>query len=69
MMRKPLEIPPDAARAFVRDMKAYFRTKDLYKRTEIAAKQSWLLQQHMPHGTRVRIGEVRELFARMRDQT
>jgi hypothetical protein len=66
-MPKPFELPLETAKAFVRNMKAYFRTNDLYKRTEIAAKQSWLLQQHMPHGTRVRIGEVKELFHKMKN--
>jgi hypothetical protein len=68
MLRKQLEIPPEEAQAFVRDMKAFFRTNDLLKRDEIAAKQSWLLQQHLPRGTKLRISDVKELFLQMKNQ-
>ena len=66
MLRKQLEIPP-GAKAFIRDMKAFFRTKDLHKRDEIAARQSWLLQQHLPRGAKLRTGQVKELFQQMKE--
>jgi hypothetical protein len=69
MLRKELVIPPQAARAFARDMKAYFRTRDKDKRVAIAAKQADLLQQHWPRGARLRIAEVKEMFRQMRDHT
>jgi hypothetical protein len=43
MLRKQLEIPPEAAKAFLRDMKAFFKAKDHLAEDEIAAKQAWLL--------------------------
>ena len=65
-MRKPLEIPPQAAKAFVRDMKAFFKASGQLVQDEIAAKQVWLLKQHLPRGTKLRISDVKELL--MRDQ-
>ena len=37
MLRKQLEIPPEAAKAFVRDMKAFFKAKTVLDRDEVAA--------------------------------
>jgi hypothetical protein len=67
-MPKPFELPPETAKAFVRDMKAYFRTGDKDKRVAIAAKQADLLQQHLPRGARLRISEVKEMFLQMKNQ-
>jgi hypothetical protein len=69
MLRKQLEIPPEAAKAFVRDMKAFFEAKGRLMQDEIAAKQAWLLKEHLPRGTKLRATEVKELFLRMRDHT
>jgi hypothetical protein len=47
MPRKPIELPPEVARAFVRDMRAFFAAgHDQIKKDEIAARQLWLLKQH-----------------------
>ena len=46
MLRKELVIPPEAAQAFVQDMRAFFKAKGQLMQDEIAAKQLWLLQQH-----------------------
>jgi hypothetical protein len=43
MPMKPIELPPHVAKAFVRDMRAFFKAKDQLKRDEIAARQGWLL--------------------------
>jgi hypothetical protein len=67
MLRKELVIPPDAAKAFVRDMKAFFKASGQLMQDEIAAKQVWLLKQHLPHGTKLRIADVKELFLQMKD--
>jgi hypothetical protein len=64
--RKPIELPPEVARAFVRDMLAYFAATDTLKKDEIAAKQLWLLKQHWTG--KLKITDVREMFAQMRDQ-
>ena len=68
MLRKQLEIPPDAAKAFVRDMKAFFKANGPLMQDEIAAKQAWLLKQHLPRGTKLRTSDLKELFLQMRDQ-
>ena len=67
MLRKQIEIPPDAAVAFVRDMKAFFKASGQLMQDEIAAKQVWLLKQHLPRGTKLRMTDVKELFHQMRD--
>jgi hypothetical protein len=67
MPRKPIELPPQVAKAFVRDMRTFFRAKDPLKQDEIAAGTSWMLQQHFPRGTKLRLTDVKELFLQMRD--
>jgi hypothetical protein len=37
--RKPLDVPPAVARAFVEDMRAFFAEKNRYKQDEIALRQ------------------------------
>lgn len=44
------DIPPAVARRFVEDMRAYHAEKSLAKREEIAARQAWLLNEHLPRG-------------------
>ena len=66
MPRKPIDLPPAVARAFVRGMLAYFAAPDTIKKDEIAAKQLWLLKQHWPG--KLRITNVREMFEQMRSQ-
>jgi hypothetical protein len=68
MVRKQPEIPPEADKAFDRDLKACFKAKDLLKHVEIAAKQGWLLQQHLPRRTKLRISDLKELFLQIREQ-
>jgi hypothetical protein len=68
MPRKPIELPPDVARAFVRDMRAFFAEKNAIKADEIAARQAWLLNQHQgPRGKMLRLIDVKEMFRQMRD--
>jgi hypothetical protein len=45
MLRKQLELPPEIAKAFVRDMRAYFKAKEQNKRDEIAARQRSALSE------------------------
>jgi hypothetical protein len=68
MLRKPLEIPPEVAKRFVRDMKAYFKAQPGIDRDEVAAGTAWMLKSHLPRGTKLRITDVKELFYAMRDQ-
>ena len=66
-MRKPIALPPEAAKAFVRDMKAFFKASGQLMQDEIAAKQAWLLKERLPRGTKLRTSDVKELFHQMRD--
>jgi hypothetical protein len=61
------DIPPAAARRFVEDMRAYHAEKSPHKREEIAARQAWLLNEHLPRGARrIRTNEVAEAFNLMK---
>jgi hypothetical protein len=39
MPSKPTELPPQVAKAFVRDMRAFFRAETQLEQDEIAARQ------------------------------
>ena len=68
MPRKPIELPPEVARSFIKDMRAYFAEKDAIKRDEIAARQAWLLGQHLGRREKeLRVMDVKEMFLQMRD--
>jgi hypothetical protein len=63
-MAKQIEIRPEIAVAFMRDLRAYHATKDGDKRTLIAARQAEQLSRHWK--ATVRLAEIRELFERMK---
>ena len=47
MPRKPIELPPKVAKAFVADMRrAFFAAKDSIKKDEIAARQLHVLRAY-----------------------
>jgi hypothetical protein len=46
MIRKPLDLPPAVARAFVEDMRAYFTEENPIKRDGIAVRQLRALREH-----------------------
>ena len=62
MLRKQLELPPKVAKAFVRDMRKFFKAKDQLKQDEIAARHCFALQQYVPRGTKLRLSNVKEMF-------
>ncbi len=69
MPSKPIELPPNVARAFVRDMKAYFAETNLIKRDEIAIRQLVALNEYLGRRERpLRVIDVKEMFLQMRDQ-
>jgi hypothetical protein len=62
--RTPFNLPPEVAQRFVVDMRAY-----AIKRDEIAGRQLYVLQEYRrPHERRIRLADVKQLFALMRDQ-
>jgi hypothetical protein len=48
MLRKQLLIPPEAAKEFLKDMRACHRAKGQRIGDEIAANAAWKLKQHLP---------------------
>jgi len=59
-----IDIPPEAAKAFLKALRAYHATKDGDKRTALAARQAEELAKQTQ--SRVTLAEVRELFRRMK---
>jgi hypothetical protein len=69
MPRKPIELPPALARAFVKDMLAFFAEKNAIKRDEIAARQLRALRGYSPpRAKKLRLSDVHEMFLAMRDR-
>jgi hypothetical protein len=66
--RKPIEPPPDVARSFVEDMRAFLMERDAIKRDEIAARQLHALNEYCEPGQpKLRLSDVKKMFERMRD--
>jgi hypothetical protein len=66
MPSKPIELPPEVAKAFVRDMKAFFKAGGTgLKADGIAAMQLHALKQH--YSGKLRLTDVKEMFLQMRD--
>lgn len=69
MRNKPIELPPDVARAFIRDMRAYFVEKSPLKRDEIASRQIHVLRQFQEkHERPLKLNQVKQMFEELRDQ-
>jgi hypothetical protein len=65
---KPIELPPNVAKAFIRDMRAFFKAKNQLKQDEIASRQLhalWAFQR--PREKKLRLADVKEMFLQMRD--
>ena len=66
MLRQQLELPPEVARGFVRDMKAYFKAEG-HKRDEIAARQRSALSEFQgPRERALRVTDVIKMFNEMK---
>jgi hypothetical protein len=67
VVRKPLELPPAVARAFVKDMKAYFAEENQGKQDEIALRQLHVLKEHQgPREKPLRLSDVKQMFREMK---
>jgi hypothetical protein len=65
MPRKPIELPPEAAKAFVRDMRAFFKAGGTgVKADGIAANQLHALKQH--YNGKLRLTDINAMFWRCR---
>src|SRR5260370_13722978 len=68
MTKRNMNLPPDIARRFVEDMEAFYAEFNAIKRDEIAARQLHALREHRrPRDPNLRLSEVKQLFARMRE--
>ena len=66
--RKPLDLPPAVARAFVKDMEAYFAEENRLKRDEIALRQLHVLREHQgPREETLRLSDVKAMFIKMKN--
>ena len=67
MPRKPIDLPPAVARAFVEDMRAYFDEENRYKQDEIALRQLHALKEHQgPRDKALRLSDVKRMFLEMK---
>ena len=67
---KPLDLPAAIAPAFVKDTLAYLDEPDPIKRDGIAVRQLRALREHQgPQEKKLRLSDVKELFAQMKDHT
>ena len=70
MPANSIELPPEVARAFVRDMRAFHAEKSPIKRDEIASRQIHVLRQYQGKNERpIKLHQVKEIFEEMRDRT
>jgi len=69
MLNKPIDLPLEIAKAFVRDMRAFHAEKGAIKRDEIAIRQLTILNEYLGRRERpLRVIDVKEMFLQMRDQ-
>ena len=67
VIRKPLELPPAVARAFVKDMKAFFENR--LKAGLIAVRRMHALSEYQgPREKKLRLSDVKAVFRQMRDE-
>jgi hypothetical protein len=67
VIRKPLDLPPDVARAFTEDMRAYFAEENQIKRDGIAVLQLRALREHQgPREKKLRLSDVKAMFVEMK---
>jgi hypothetical protein len=68
MPSKPIELPPEVAKAFVRDMRAFFAVGGTgVKADAIAAQQLHALKEH--YKGKLKLTDVKEMFLQMRDES
>jgi hypothetical protein len=66
---KPIDLPPAVAKAFVRDMKAFFAAGGTgVKADEIAIRQLIILNEYLGRRERpLRVIDVKKMFVKMKD--
>ena len=67
--RKPLDLPPAAARAFVENMRAYFAEEDAVIRDAIAARQRHALSEFQSsREIKLRLSDGKRMFILMNNK-
>lgn len=68
-MSQPTELPPEIARRFFKDLRAFFAENDSVKADGIATRQLQALRIYLVHRDRkLRLADVKEMFLQMKDQ-
>jgi hypothetical protein len=63
MTTEPLDLPLKVAKAFIKDMNAYFAEENAIKRDEIAARQLHALARFQgPQEKKLRISDIKRMF-------
>jgi hypothetical protein len=66
--RQPLDLPPGIARAFIKDMKAFFAEENRSKQDEIAARQLSALNEYRGRQENpLRLSDIKMMFEAMKD--
>jgi hypothetical protein len=69
MPSNPIELPPEVAKAFVHDMRAFHAEKSPLKRVEIASRQIHVLREYQgKHERPLKLHQVKQMFEEMKDQ-
>ena len=69
MPPKPIDLPPEVARRFVADMRAFFTEEDVHKRDVIAARQLSALNEFRGRQEKpLRVSDIKAMFEAMKDQ-
>jgi len=69
MPREQIELPPKVAKAFVKDMRAFFAAgRNTIKADEIAARQLHALRAYQgPREKKLKLTDIKCIFVEMRD--
>jgi hypothetical protein len=68
MPSEPIELPPEVAKAFLRDMRAFHAEKSPIKRDEIASRQIHVLRHYQGKNERpIKLHQVKQMFEEMKD--
>jgi hypothetical protein len=69
LRRTPLVLPPDVARGFFKDLRAFLAEKNTVKADGIAVRQLQVLREYQgPREKKLRLSDVKEMFLQMKDQ-
>jgi hypothetical protein len=65
--KKPIVLPPKVVMVFLADLRAFHSEPNAIKRGRIAARQAWLINQHLKPNKQLQTNDVHDMFERMKD--